>query len=406
MVTTLLGGSLDVPWELLHEPEEDSGSETADRYEYQYQVVARHCCEFDSSDLQWILCEWHTDYVLALADGKYILVSVKHREHSQGTWTLAGLCGDGGLKTLRARWQECNRPHQARLATNGALNPEARKLATACGESNTARLKQFSEQLYQKLGCKDSDEAFEFLLHLRIEHELPSRKYIRAHNVEKYVRPMLRSRGTRLSSTKVYDAIVEVVRESARAVNNQASPWVFSQLHSLDEQLLRDVNVARRMVDRERVELCLSNVTPVDGPLLQTGQATEANLETRLTKKLRQGGIGQTAIQSAQRTRRSWASFEAQNSAPLPGSGDLVDDLTTRVLHEAGMVESELATDEGTYGREMLRELNRRLTSENLGISKSANVDRLHLLGLAFQLTDECHIWWSPEFDVENDGAA
>lgn len=79
------GTGLDVPWELMHEPIEDSGSDTADRYRYQYQVIARHCCEFDNSELLWALCEWHTDYILALSGHRFILVSVKHREEVKGT---------------------------------------------------------------------------------------------------------------------------------------------------------------------------------------------------------------------------------------------------------------------------------------------------------------------------------
>lgn len=49
----------------------------------------RNCCEFGASELLWILREWHTDYILALSGNRYVLVSVKHREKSQGSWTIA-----------------------------------------------------------------------------------------------------------------------------------------------------------------------------------------------------------------------------------------------------------------------------------------------------------------------------
>lgn len=397
--------TLDVPWEVLHEPEEDSGSETADRYEYQYQVVARHCFDMGSSELLWILCEWHTDYIMAFSGGRYVLVSVKHRELSQGHWTLRRLCDDGGLKTLCARWRECHKPHQARLATNASLDRDATRLAKACASSDIASLREFARNLRENLDCHTNKEALEFLSSLRIEHELPPRRYIRAHNIETYVRPMLaRTQGRRLDGPAVYDAIVDVVRQAARAVDNdQDHSWALSTLDALDSSTLLEQDLQRRLINQERIDARLQKI-PRKGPaLLQVDTQRESIGESRLSKKLRRGGIGETGIHSARRTRRSWATFAAQYSAPLPHEDDLVDDLTTRVLHEASLAEADAWSDSATYGRKMLSLLNERLCPENIGVPHEVHVDRLHLLGLVYQLTDECKVWWSPEFDVDGD---
>jgi hypothetical protein len=396
---------LDVPWELLHEPEEDSGSETADRYEYQYQVVARHCCDLGSGDLLWILCEWHTDYIMAFSDGRYVLVSVKHRELSQGHWTLRRLCDDGGLKTLCARWRECRKPHQTRLATNASLDREAGRLAKACASGDAPVLREFARDLRQSLGCISDEEALEFLASLRIEHELPPRKYIRAHNIETYVRPMLaRKQARRLDSPAVYDAIVDVVRQAARAVDNdQDHSWALSRFDALDSTTLLEQDLQKRLVNQERIATRLQQIPHKGQALLQVDNQREPIEESRLSKKLRHGGIGETGIHSARRTRRSWASFAAQYSAPLPHEDDLVDDLTTRVLHEASLAEADAWSENATYGRKMLSLLNERLRPENIGVPHEVHVDRLHLLGLVYQLTDECKVWWSPEFDVDGE---
>ncbi|MFF9587480.1 dsDNA nuclease domain-containing protein [Streptomyces achromogenes] len=394
-----------MPWEVLHEPAEDSGSETADRYEYQYQVVARHCCDLGIGDLLWILCEWHTDYILAFSGGRYALVSVKHRELSQGHWTLRRLCDDGGLATLYARWRECRKPYQTRLATNAALDRDSARLAKACAEREMTTLRGFARDLWENLECATEEEALEFLASLRIEHELPPRKYIRAHNIENHVRPMLaRTQGQRFDGPTVYDAIVDVVRQAARAVNNdQGHAWVLSTSGGLDSSTLLEEDLRKRLIDKERISARLQQI-PFTGPaLLQSDTQRDSAGESRLAKKLRRGGIGETGIHSARRTRRSWATFAAQYSAPLPHEDDLVDDLTTRVLHEAGLAEAD-AWSETSYGRKMLSLLNERLRPETIGVPHEVHVDRLHLLGLVYQLTDECKVWWSPEFDVDADG--
>ncbi|GAB2954154.1 dsDNA nuclease domain-containing protein [Streptomyces sundarbansensis] len=397
---------MDVPWELLHEPEEDSGSDTADRYEYQYQVAARHCFEFDRGELQWVICEWHTDYILSLSDNRYVLVSVKHRELNQGLWTINRLCDDGGLKTLCARWRECRTPYQTRLATNGALDRDAKRLSRACARSELSALQEFARDFAVKLGCKTSDEALQFLLSLRIESELPPRRYIRAENIEAYARPFLaRSEDKRLESSNVYDAVVDVVREAARAVDNKRPrAWTISRFDSLDSNILLEENVKKRTIDAARVAARIELVPRVGPALLQVDNSSEIAVESRLSKKLRHGGIGETGIQSARRTRRSWATFEAQYSSPIPHGGDLVDDLKTRVLHEAAMAEAESFTESAPYGRKMLGILHNRLTPNGIGAAPGIPLDRLHLMGLAYQLTDECQVWWSPEFDVDSDG--
>ncbi|MFC8675020.1 dsDNA nuclease domain-containing protein [Streptomyces griseorubiginosus] len=402
-----MGGKLDIPWELRSQPSEDSGSETADRYAFQYQVIARHCCEFDASDLKWLLCEWHTDYVLALSGERYILVSVKHREPNQGNWTLNRLYDDGGLKTLCDRWRDCRKPQQCRLATNGVLDKEAKSLADACASGNSGIIVDFAQTNYAKLGCADPGEAEEFLRSLRIEEDLPSRKYIRAHNIENFVRPMLRrTKGALLDAGKAYDAILEIIWLASRAFGTATTPstWQLSRIDAFDSHVLQEEDVRKRLIDASAIAAQLAQLPILGGGLLQT-EASAQVTETRLVKKLRRGEVGETAIQAARRTRRTWADYSARYRTPLPGEGDLLDDLTTRVLHEAGMAESECAEPNSAYGKKMLAILNERLLPERLGVFNQRNIDRLHLLGLVYQLTDECKIWWSPEFDLEEEAS-
>ena len=115
-------------------PLDDAGSSTGANYEFQYQVAARHCCDMMSPDgPDWVLCEWHTDYVIGRGAHGVVLVSVKHRDRQRGGWTIARLCSDAGkLPSLRTRWQQCGRPAECRFVTNAHLAGSAVKLAQAC----------------------------------------------------------------------------------------------------------------------------------------------------------------------------------------------------------------------------------------------------------------------------------
>ncbi|MFF5523447.1 dsDNA nuclease domain-containing protein [Streptomyces coeruleorubidus] len=97
------------------------------RHRYQTEVAARGCLAMLTQDaIDFAVCAWHEDFVVAWTDGYVELVSVKHREGAQpGPWTLTELCNDGGLTHLFDRWCacECAANVRLRLATNAALKP-------------------------------------------------------------------------------------------------------------------------------------------------------------------------------------------------------------------------------------------------------------------------------------------
>lgn len=394
-------------------PTEDAGSETANRYEFQYDVAARHCCEMLRNGGQFaVLCEWHTDFVIIPKDdsGKPVLVSVKHRERRLGRWTTVRLCDDGGLKTLRERWIALGEVGECRLATNGSLDVEAASFAGACAASDRDALQHFAHALCVKLGCAPAD-ALQFFLALRIESELPERKHIRADNVDKYMRPLCtRSRFAGVEMWDAYDRVVRIVRDAARDFVSEAhgGDWLISVSGSLDASVLTEETIKRRTIDIARIMRSFeppANSLNGEPPLL-IPSTSETITETRLIKKLRRGGIRGNTLRAARRTRRTWTEFEAKYRMPLPLPTDVVEDLRTRVLHAAGVAESKSQVGaDGHYGPSMLHHLMNELRSIYPASGAETAIDKLHLLGLAYQLTDECEVWWSEEFDVDSESA-
>jgi hypothetical protein len=76
----------------LHEvrPREQSGSQTAAHYEFQYHQAAADSLQvLDDSQVVCVYCEWHDDYVVELAtSGTLQFHQVKTRSQSQGPWSL------------------------------------------------------------------------------------------------------------------------------------------------------------------------------------------------------------------------------------------------------------------------------------------------------------------------------
>lgn len=415
MVTTGGGADADSQGQmgegLLRQPAEDSGTDTTDRYDFQYQVAARHCCEMlRRSGPAWILSEWHTDFVIGSVAGDYILVSVKHREQDQGLWTIARLCADGGLPTLRKRWEECGKPIQCRLVTNGSLDENAKRMQRACQTGDRAKLAEYATAHIEKFE-KCTDEALiEFFICLRIESDLPGRKFIRGNNVEKFMRPALFEAGLdHFDPWDAYDQVVAEVRYAARDFTDEPSGvWLLSEIDALDERGLLSASIQRRRLDSARISTAIHRLGSSGVAVLLPGRSA-TRTETRLVKKLRKGGVHETAIQAARRTRQAWTEFEARYRPPVPGGNDIADDLGTRVLQCAAIVCSRFESSDEPYGNAMLRKLSAELTPVRLGISNRLPIDPLHLLGLAFQLTDDCQIWWSAPFDLgggETDDAA
>ncbi|WP_172653099.1 dsDNA nuclease domain-containing protein [Rhodococcus opacus] len=126
-------------------PVEDSGSETLARYRFQAEVTARYCLAMlTQSDIANVVCEWHEDFVVAYTSGTVKLVSVKHREETQGPWTVPMLCTSGGLAHLFDRWCECKCRSNVslKLETNAALKPGKHATKVKPAAPDAAELKQ------------------------------------------------------------------------------------------------------------------------------------------------------------------------------------------------------------------------------------------------------------------------
>lgn len=244
---------------LISEPIEDSGTDTASRYNFQYLCAARHCFALlNDSRLAGIVCEWHVDYVLLYSDGVNELVSVKHRELHLGPWPFVDLWTKGGLATLYERWK-VTPGARCRLVTNGSMKSGRDSAMDFAKDLSGGNVEAHLESVSRKLGCT-GDEARSFLLALRIEHGIPDRVTLRAHQIVHTVEESLEVANlTELSAADAWDSVVRLVASKSRDMDNRDFSSIdLASPDALDADVLTSAKVARRTIRRNDVVAALS----------------------------------------------------------------------------------------------------------------------------------------------------
>lgn len=380
--------------------DEDAGALTQARYGFQWNCAVPfilHTMD-ENAPVRAVVCETHEDFVVLHAHGPE-LVSVKHRELSQQPWTLRELV-DGALGHLVRRWLETGRRARCRLMTNHGLRPgkeEAGGLEKVCAADESDGLDEWAKRLAERMNLNEN-AARHFLGGLTLEPRLPGRDHIadifRVHKL----RPIMRRLGLGVDADViVYGRLLGQVAQ--RSADRTWSPEALLEA-MVEPDGRRAVAVLRRRISQRTVDAddvagCLRGL-PTGS--MRLGGAEGVPAPTRLVQKLEAGQVGPTAVRSAQRLRADWYQLEARWRG-LPGGGEEFVDLRTRSQALAARVESEVMRPQ-SYGRAMHARLTERLAAGELVQYAPFALDRELLLGLMFQLTDECEIWWSPQSTV------
>lgn len=273
-----VGDISDLARALITEPAEDSGSDTASRYNFQHECAARHCfAMINGSELSGIVCEWHVDYVLLYRDGPNELVSVKHREPQVGPWPYSELWTKGGLATLYERWKVAPES-KCRLVTNGSVKSRQDKALDFAKSLSAGLIDEYIEDVATRLHC-GHDEARSFLSSLRIEYATPDRVTMRAHNIVETVEPALVQVGiNNVTAAEAWDAVVSLVAAKSRDFNNRDFSSInLAHPDALDADFLTSAKAARRVIRSEDV---IAAISP-KSQSYSTGYSTASNLWVR-----------------------------------------------------------------------------------------------------------------------------
>jgi hypothetical protein len=386
-------------------PEEDAGASTQDRYAYQHHCIARHLLLSILEDAPiTVVCEWKEDFIVHDGAG-WEAVSVKHREGTQGPFTIASLVSDGGLGKLFRTWRQSDRHARCRLMTNASLAPGktgARAVATFADGTDGHRGAVVSD-LCQRLNAPSADVA-RFLQHaLVVDAELPARRFIETQQRVDLLGPVYGALGeTADGSTNEYWALLGPI------ARRNADPSMLAEDHRLalatdaseQEARLGAATVAARAITTEQAITYLTAARVAPYATLPP-VAPGAPPQTRMTRKLKAGQLSATDRRLAIRLRNAWYAVTTEHA-----DNDNIDReiaaLEVAVQRQAGDAQ-RAAEQHGTpYAGAMLADLRLRLAAApGTWAARRALLAPDLLEGLAYELTDRCDVWWSPEEDVD-----
>jgi hypothetical protein len=286
--------------------------------------------------------------------------------------------------------------------TNGGLDVESRKLRDACSSKSESILKQFPSDLSSRFKGEQAD-VFEFLSVLRIDNGHPAKKHIRTVVTEESTRQALSELGlSQDARSDAYECIFNLVYSAALAAGPAQPAWILSSPGALDQEVLVQAEVRKRLITREQVVAALRVASvPAASLLPAPGPAT-----TKLVSKLRAGDVVPTAQAAARRARLAWSSYERGTSPPIPGSaGAPLDFIRLREQLTAEATKAQIAArrNGNPYGDRMLEELQERVSEIARSFPPALGLTTSLLMGLIYDLTAHCEIWWSTEYDVDQE---
>ena len=379
-------------------PEEDAGAATADRYRFQYCcAAARLLAAIAAGVVCEVICEWHEDFLVISSDGSVEAVSVKHRDDGSAAWTIATLGGQAGnLRRLLDTFQRANGQIDCCFESNrGSNTADLNSLDIAKRDAARA-------ELAQRLGASREDLDV-FLERLTITR-VPDRGYIINAYADLYAAAALDRLGiTGLEPSRAVRIAYELIADASAERLSTATTVIVLTAPPADRRTVIKAEVfkARCVTDRDVAD-ALQEAARQRVPRLPTLDG-EAPDETSMSKKLRAGGLGESVVDTAKRRRTGWFAHRAQYRDILYRQEEL-NSLQEWVQDQANLAESA-ALDAGVlpYGRAMHSDLIGRLHDTAAVPEGTRPEDRnpTLLTGAAYQLTDDCAIWFSPGEEVQ-----
>lgn len=374
----------------------DEGASTAARYRFQYCCAgARLLAAIAEGKAAVVICEHHEDYLVVADDGSIEAVSVKHREDHLPAWTLASLAGaEGKLGHLLGTFErgagqidccfESNRAHRV----GGLLAADTK----VCGPLRD----ELAERLDVTRAAVDA-----FAARLTLSPPVPHRRDIESTFATRYATGALDALGITLSPSVAVSIARDLIADaSAERLEVGVASAVLAAAPGRRSALVDDAALAaRRVTDRDLAAAL--RVAAVERTPRLSASATSGGHETTMTHKLVTGGLGPSTVETAQRRRRFWFSHVAQYR-DIPHRQQELASLTEWVQDQTNAAESE-ALDSGRdpYGRFLHEKMIERLSDRSAlppGTSPD-DTDPALLSGAAYQLTDDCSVWFSPRPD-------
>jgi hypothetical protein len=346
-----------------------------------------------------IVCEWHEDY-LVLSDSSVQAVSVKHREQNRTQWTVSTLVDDGKLGHLFETFQRGNGGVQCIFETN-----RSHAVHDLWSDDPSKRDPLFGD-LADRLQT-DGKDLDQFLARFRIDSGLPPKEFIAATYASMLAAPALDRLGLNMDEGIAMRVAGDLVAAASEQRLSSDSLRKILLANPEERQSVVDAQkISDRRVDSRQLADALHQAATDVVPRLPLGDANaEPPPETTLAKKLTKGRLGPSVQRSAGKRCARWYAHRARYR-DIRHREEELDSVEEWVQDQANVAETEaIQGSEDSYGRDMFERLNRTLNDRDAlpAGTRPEDTNPALLTGAAFELTDSCSIWWSPEFPVDDE---
>jgi hypothetical protein len=398
---------------------EDPGDATQRNYRYQYAygVVLLVASVTKKKDYQAIWCEQQEDFLCEIEDGRtFDAVQVKTQQPESGYWqtnSAAFVNSIGRFVELDTKYPGAIRRF-AFVSNTGFLDSNADTQASKSPlhllrgvnaakdrkELTEKALKAF-EQLIKDTGANDQ-ALFLVLKRLDLANG-PSRDAFVAELALNHISQLDHCRDLNAGRLEdVTDAAIGLV-ERASSLSCQSPERHYSCLNrsgTTDPQLLE------KRLSVDQFVLKCRNVASPDFRYLEGLTSQPLKLAGRDLKvfcaKLNRGGLEEQAEILRRQTLSAHAAL-IERAARDEDGDRVVTQIENIVLAECNEAQLRQATTGQPYGQKMMIDVQDRLK----GLAKN-EASRVHdvpyeiLMGMSGLLTEECTVWWSDKFDVNN----
>jgi len=399
----------------------DPGDDTGRRFDYQHTYAAILCCSLldPSSGCSEVFCEHHEDILMRMAQG-FQGVQVKTRNPDGDAWKatdpaiLSALCR---FVQLDAQWpgQFCG----FLIATNhfffnsaetGSNLKHLLELATQANDFDSApkKLKTFIRKIVNATKATAA-KVLATLKKTRCTSDLPKLDDIKQELRETICGVYSPAQAAVTATLKrLADALVSEARRAASLDHRDALPGYFAALLNAEEQGVTRL-IAGKRIDKDRFLVVLTQSLQNHSLLIPTTSPVAplaAKKHTRLEKKLEAGGLSAVSINAAKDLQASalhkfleWREALGEEEALKRYAH-----IKTAVLSDCSSAHETASENQPPFGRAMLQGLKERISRRRQeGQTPLFDCLNEHLEGCAYELTNECKVWWSKPFPVNGE---
>ena len=391
----------------------DPGDETQRNFRYQHAYGVILLVGAASGGLPYvsIWCEHHEDFLAERADGLYDAYQIKTGKPEDGAWVWTR----AALRDSVSRFVRLHRRFPASIGSFAfvsnveCLDSQAarersrspvRLLESVGGELDDA-LQEAFDGLQSHCSCT-ADELRYVLTRLRLQKG-PGRESFDDEIAHTHLSALDACRRmTAAQRDRCLDELVQIVyRASSLQIPDPARHWcAVTDEDATDPRLrLKRVSVMAIRDVLSEMAACPFSYATTTGPLrLGSGNGGLSVLEQKLVR----GGLGEYL--DLVRARTVSAERHLLEVAHLnPEDADtMLNQITAVVEGECDEARLVASLHPEPYGREMLIDVHQRL--RNVAEQRPEMVHRQEyelLAGVAGLLTEECRVWWSERFTVE-----